>query len=87
MIAECLFKADGTLGELLLHPIELGFNGRDAERGIPRLAFDNDDNQQQARRILERLRELSAEFGTVIEIETVQFGERQSSVGRVVIAS
>lgn len=87
VIAECHFKADGTLREMLLHPIELGFNGRDAERGIPHLAFDNDDNQQQARRILERLRELSAEFGTVIEIETVQFGERQSSVGRVVIAS
>ena len=41
----------------------------------------------QARRILERLRELSAAFGTVIEIETVRVGEQQSSLGRVVIDS
>lgn len=86
VVAECRFKADGTLRELLLHPIELGFAGRDAERGIPRLAFDTADNRQQARRILERLRELSVEFGTLIEIDTVQLGERRSSLGRVVIA-
>jgi poly-gamma-glutamate synthesis protein (capsule biosynthesis protein) len=86
VIAECHFKADGTLRELLLYPIELGFNGRDAERGIPRLAFDTAENHAQAQGILERLRDLSAEFGTVIEIETVQVGERQSSLGRVVIA-
>ncbi|MGL4317731.1 MAG: CapA family protein [Pseudomonas sp.] len=85
VVAECRFKADGSLRELLLHPIELGFAGRDAERGIPRLAFDSDDNQQQARRILERLRELSAEFGTQIVVETVEYGERLSSIGRVVI--
>lgn len=86
VVAECRFKADGTLRELLLHPIELGFAGRDAERGIPRLALDTADNRQQARRILERLRDLSAEFGTLIEIDTVQLGERRSSLGRVVIA-
>lgn len=87
VIAECRFKADGTLEELILHPIELGFAGRDAERGIPHLAFDNAANDAQARRILERLRDLSAEFGTLIEIETVPVGERQSSIGRVVIDS
>ncbi|BAN46090.1 CapA family protein [Metapseudomonas resinovorans] len=86
VVAECRFKADGRLKELLLHPIELGFDGRDAERGIPRLAFDNDDNQQQARRILERLQALSAEFGTRIEIDTLEIGQRVSSVGRVVLA-
>ncbi|MBD9413089.1 CapA family protein [Pseudomonas sp. PDM16] len=85
VVAECHFKADGTLREMLLHPIELGFNGRDAERGIPRLAFDTAENDAQAQSIIERLRDLSAEFGTVIEIETVQVGERQSSIGRIVI--
>ena len=83
VVAECRFKADGTLREMLLHPIQLGHDGRDAERGIPLLAFDTDANQQQARRILERLRDLSAEFGTQIEIESVQLGERASSVGRI----
>lgn len=83
VIAECRFKADGTLREMLLHPIELGFDGRDADRGIPRLAFDDADNRHQARRILERLRELSAELGTCIEIEQVAYGERQSSLGRI----
>lgn len=87
VVAECRFKADGTLREMLLHPIELGFAGRDAERGIPRLAFDTAQNEAQARRILERLVELSAAFGTRIEIESVQLGERRSSLGRVVLAA
>lgn len=87
VVAECRFKADGTLREMLLHPIELGYAGRDAERGIPRLCFDSAENNSQAQRIIERLRDLSAEFGTVIEIETVQYGERQSSIGRIVIDS
>lgn len=87
VIAECHFKADGTLREMLLHPIELGFAGRDAERGIPRLAVDSEANQQQARRILERLRNLSAEFGTRIEIESVTYGTQQSCLGRIVMTS
>lgn len=83
VVAECRFNADGRLKALLLHPIELGVDGRDAERGIPRLAFDTAANGRQARRILERLQALSAEFGTQIDIDTVTFGERSSSVGRV----
>ncbi|QGZ66147.1 CapA family protein [Paraburkholderia acidisoli] len=86
VVAECRFGAHGRLEALLLHPIELGFAGRDAERGIPRLAFDTEENGAQARRILERLQALSSEFGTRIEIETVTFGERVSSVGRVCLA-
>lgn len=85
VVAECRFRADGQLRELLLHPIELGHGGRDAERGIPRLAFDTADNQHQARRILERLAGLSAEFGTRIEIETVEYAGRASSLGRIVL--
>jgi poly-gamma-glutamate capsule biosynthesis protein CapA/YwtB (metallophosphatase superfamily) len=87
VVAECRFHADGRLKDLLLHPIELGFDGRDAERGIPRLAFDTADNDGQARRILERLQALSREFGTQIDIETVTFGERSSSIGRVRVES
>lgn len=85
VIAECRFKADGTLNEMLLYPIELGFAGRDADRGIPRLAFDSEENMQQARRILERLRDLSAEFGTQIEIESLTYGDRQGSLGRILM--
>lgn len=85
VIAESHFKADGSLRELLLHPIELGFAGRDAERGIPRLAFDTAENQLQARRILERLQTLSAEFGTRIAVEAIEIHGRASSVGRVLL--
>lgn len=87
VIAECRFDAKGCLKEMLLHPIELGCDGRDAERGIPRLAFDTEENDGQARRILERLRDLSSEFGTRIEIEKVRFGERGSSLGRITVTA
>lgn len=86
VIAECRFNPAGELKELLLHPIELGVAGRDAERGIPRLAFDDTAHGPQARRILERLQALSREFGTEIEIEPVTCGERSSSMGRVRLA-
>lgn len=87
VVAECHFKADGTLKELLLHPIELGFSGRDADRGIPQLAKDTDENNSQARRILTRLRDLSLAFGTEIEIETIQYDGHHSSLGRVVLSN
>lgn len=86
VVAECRFGADGRLKKMLLHPIELGFAGRDAERGIPRLAFDTEANGGHARRILERLAALSAEFGTRIEIDALEIGGRNSSMGRVVLA-
>ena len=85
VVAECRFGADGRLRELLLHPIELGFAGRDAERGIPRMAVDTEANGHQARRILERLALLSEEFGTRIEIAPTEVDGQASSVGRVVI--
>ena len=83
VIAECHFKADGRLKAMLLHPIELGFDRRDADRGIPRLAMDTDENQQQARRILQRLQTLSADFGTRIRIDAVTIDGQASSVGHV----
>lgn len=85
VVAECRFRADGALKRMHLHPIELGFEGRDADCGIPRLAFDTDANRNQARRILERLQAVSAGFGTRIEIETIDSPRGRSSVGHVVL--
>lgn len=70
--ANCLFYEsviavsrfeNNRLAQLLLYPIELGFTDRLANRGIPRLAKGD-----QAEKILRRLQELSAPFGTRISI-------------------
>ena len=55
---------DGRVSEIRLYPIELRQENRLANRGVPRLA-----PPETADRILERLQELSAPFGTDIEIE------------------
>lgn len=52
------------LAELRLHPIDLGYSKRFANRGIPQLAL-----ARQAKAILERLQTLSKPFGTQIAIE------------------
>ncbi len=58
------FHPDGRLIEVVLHPIEMHWgDSRDADRGIPRLANDVD-----GLRILTRLKDLSAAFGTELEI-------------------
>ncbi|HUU33192.1 MAG TPA: hypothetical protein VMW48_03960, partial [Vicinamibacterales bacterium] len=54
----------GQLSEIRLHPVEIGFDKRAADRGVPRLA-----GPQVARAILERLQRLSKPYGTVIAIE------------------
>ena len=54
----------GKLTEVRLHPIELTYNVRMAQRGLPRLA-----SPEAAQRILERLQELSEPLGTTILIE------------------
>ena len=57
--------ADGSLAEVRLYPIELGYDSpRMAHRGVPRMA-----DSATARRILERLQELSAPYGTEISIQ------------------
>lgn len=57
--------AGGRLKEVRLHPVELLDSGvRLAHRGTPRIA-----SPPVAREILERLQELSAPYGTEIEIE------------------
>ena len=56
--------ADGKLSEVRLHPIELTYNVRMAQRGLPRMA-----SPEAAQRILTRLQELSEPLGTAIVIE------------------
>lgn len=65
VIAISRYDEQGRLQEVRLHPIELNWNAaRDADRGIPRLAPPD-----VAKRILERLQQLSQPFGTRIEIQ------------------
>ena len=54
----------GRLAEIRLHPIDLGYTARGADRGVPRLA-----SPEVGRTILERLQRLSQPFGTRIAIE------------------
>ena len=59
------YDKGGRLKELRLYPIEMHWNdGRDADRGIPRLATGD-----AAARILRELQRLSQPYGTVIESE------------------
>ncbi len=55
---------DGQLTEVRLHPIELGYDGPDSRLGIPRVA-----SAAIGGPILERVRRLSLDLGTTIEIE------------------
>jgi len=54
----------GRLAEIRLHPVDLSYTARGADRGVPRLAAP-----EVARTILERLQRLSRPFGTAIAIE------------------
>ena len=65
VVAVNRYDADGSLDEIILHPIEMHWeNERDADRGIPRLAGGDD-----AQRILARLQRLSQHYGTMIAID------------------
>ena len=54
----------GRVAEIRLHPIDLNYPARGADRGVPRLA-----GAEMARAVLERLQRLSQPFGTRIAIE------------------
>ncbi len=58
----CVFE-DGQLKELTLHPLSLGYEAGPPDRGIPRLA-----RGEAAERILKSFAELSAAFGTRLEL-------------------
>lgn len=65
VVAVNRYDGAGALAEIVLHPIEMHWeNERDADRGIPRLAFGDD-----AVRILKRLQRLSQHYGTAISID------------------
>jgi hypothetical protein len=64
VIATSRFDSQGQVTEIRLYPIELNWQLRDADLGIPRMAPSD-----VAKRILDRLRVLSKPFGTQIDIE------------------
>lgn len=65
VVAVSRYDTTGNLKEVRLHPIEMHWNdGRDADRGIPRLVYG-----EAAERILRELQRLSQPFGTNIDIE------------------
>ncbi len=55
---------DGRLSEIRLYPIDLGVDGKGADRGVPRMA-----SRATGDRILARLQKLSAALGTTIRLE------------------
>ena len=65
---------EGSLADLTLHPITLGFGRRPAERGRPMLA-----NADLAKKIIDDVARLSKPFGTTVRYE--------NGVGRVVLAA
>jgi poly-gamma-glutamate capsule biosynthesis protein CapA/YwtB (metallophosphatase superfamily) len=54
----------GRVSEIRLHPVDLNYAARGADRGVPRVA-----SPAVARTILERLQRLSKPYGTTIAIE------------------
>jgi poly-gamma-glutamate capsule biosynthesis protein CapA/YwtB (metallophosphatase superfamily) len=62
VIAVSRFEAGGV-SEIRLHPIDLGYGLRIPDSGVPRVA-----SPSKGRPILERLQEISAPYGTRIEI-------------------
>lgn len=60
--ASCTYR-DSQLREILLHPVDLGFDGPLSDLGTPRAA-----GKEPAERILQRIAENSARFGTQVEI-------------------
>ncbi|MBV8593257.1 MAG: CapA family protein, partial [Caulobacteraceae bacterium] len=58
-------RFDGNkLSEVTLHPIDLGWERRAADRGYPRMA-----SPDKARKILEDVQRLSSRYGTQVRIE------------------
>lgn len=64
IVAVVEFDGEGRTRKIELHPIELGNGGRDALRGIPRLA-----EPEHGGRILNRLAGLCAAMGTQITLD------------------
>lgn len=54
----------GRLAEIRLHPVDLNYTARGADRGVPKLA-----SPDIAKSILERIQRLSQPFGTRVTIQ------------------
>ena len=63
VLADCKYE-NGKLAQIILHPIEFGYDAPISQRGIPRIPKPN-----VAVRILERMQRMSEPYGTVITIE------------------
>ena len=64
IVAVSRFDSAGLLTELRLHPVELHYeSGRDADRGIPRIA-----PAEVGTRVLRHLQDISSAYGTEIEM-------------------
>ena len=63
VIGECKYD-NGQLQEIILHPIDLGYDARLSDKGIPRVP-----SPETAQRILQTLQKLSEPMGTKISIE------------------
>ena len=63
VVAFSTYGASGRVKSIALIPIELNWQGRDCERGVPRLA-----TAEQGAQIMLRLQKLCAPFGTVVTI-------------------
>ena len=64
VVAVVEFDGSGRMRRIELHPVDLGNQGRDSLRGLPRLA-----EREHGLRILERLARLSAPLGTEIRLD------------------
>lgn len=58
----CRFR-DGELADVVLHPLDLGFDRPRTQRGTPRAASDS------AARIIERVADLSAPYDTTVAVD------------------
>jgi poly-gamma-glutamate synthesis protein (capsule biosynthesis protein) len=63
MMAECKYN-DGKLTEVIIHPLDQGYDLPQAQRGFPRAAHG-----AAAQRILEQLQKISKPYGTTIDIQ------------------
>jgi poly-gamma-glutamate synthesis protein (capsule biosynthesis protein) len=63
MFGECKYQ-DGKLVEVILYPIDQGYDLPQADRGTPRAAHG-----EAARRILSHVQDISKQFGTKIDIQ------------------
>ena len=62
IVAECKYS-EGKLTKVILHPVDLKFDGPFVDIGTPHIATG-----EVAKRILERVRDASADLGTKVEI-------------------